>query len=93
MNYPQLFIDCCNECLNPGGSLFLSTINRTGKSFMLGIVAAEHLLRMVPVGEAIDAVCMYSEGTRPIDVCMCSVYVQCVWMCVCIYSTIVPYYK
>eukprot|EP01036_Dinobryon_divergens_P025747 gene25747-34327_t len=50
VKYPQLFIDCCSECLNPGGSLFLSTMNRTSKSFMLSIVAAEHLLRMVPVG-------------------------------------------
>lgn len=34
----------------PGGMLFASTLNRTLKSFALGIVAAEYILRWVPRG-------------------------------------------
>jgi 2-polyprenyl-3-methyl-5-hydroxy-6-metoxy-1,4-benzoquinol methylase len=36
--------------VRPGGLLFVSTINQTTKSWLLTIVAAEHLLRWVPVG-------------------------------------------
>ena len=36
--------------LKPGGILILSTVNRTAKSFLLGIVAAEYILRWVPRG-------------------------------------------
>ena len=50
VQYPQLFIDCCSSSLKPGGSLFLSTINRTLKSYLVGIVAAEQVLGMVPAG-------------------------------------------
>lgn len=34
----------------PGGMLGFSTLNRTARSFALGIVAAEHVLRWVPRG-------------------------------------------
>jgi len=36
--------------LRPGGSLFISTINRTPQAFFGAIVAAEYLLRLVPRG-------------------------------------------
>jgi 2-polyprenyl-6-hydroxyphenyl methylase / 3-demethylubiquinone-9 3-methyltransferase len=36
--------------LKPGGSLFLSTLNRNIKSFALAILGAEYLLRMLPRG-------------------------------------------
>ena len=36
--------------LQPGGSLFISTINRTPQAFCGAIVAAEYLLRLVPRG-------------------------------------------
>jgi 2-polyprenyl-6-hydroxyphenyl methylase/3-demethylubiquinone-9 3-methyltransferase len=36
--------------LRPGGSLFVSTINRTPQAFFGAIVAAEYLLRLVPRG-------------------------------------------
>ncbi|CAI5476922.1 unnamed protein product [Closterium sp. Yama58-4] len=35
---------------NPGGMLFLSTINRTARSFALAIAAAEYILSIVPRG-------------------------------------------
>ena len=34
----------------PGGLVIVSTLNRTPKSFALGIVAAEYILRWVPRG-------------------------------------------
>lgn len=37
-------------CVQPGGSLFITTINKTNLSFALGIVVAEQLLRIVPRG-------------------------------------------
>jgi 2-polyprenyl-6-hydroxyphenyl methylase/3-demethylubiquinone-9 3-methyltransferase len=36
--------------LKPKGILILSTVNRTPKSFLLGIIAAEYVLRWVPRG-------------------------------------------
>ncbi len=36
--------------LAPGGLLVASTINRTARSFLLAIVGAEYLLRLLPVG-------------------------------------------
>jgi 2-polyprenyl-6-hydroxyphenyl methylase/3-demethylubiquinone-9 3-methyltransferase len=36
--------------LRPGGQLFVSTINRNLKSFLLAIVGAEYVLRLIPRG-------------------------------------------
>jgi 2-polyprenyl-6-hydroxyphenyl methylase/3-demethylubiquinone-9 3-methyltransferase len=36
--------------LRPGGALFVSTINRNLKSFLLAIVGAEYLLNLIPRG-------------------------------------------
>jgi 2-polyprenyl-6-hydroxyphenyl methylase/3-demethylubiquinone-9 3-methyltransferase len=36
--------------VRPGGSLFVSTLNRNLKSFLLAIVGAEYLLRLIPRG-------------------------------------------
>lgn len=47
---PPAFLGDCARLVRPGGGLVLSTFNRTGKAFLLGIVAAEHLLRWVPRG-------------------------------------------
>ncbi|XP_077384154.1 ubiquinone biosynthesis O-methyltransferase, mitochondrial [Festucalex cinctus] len=46
----ETFAFCCNRVLKPGGSLFITTINKTNLSFVLAIVAAEQLLRIVPSG-------------------------------------------
>jgi 2-polyprenyl-6-hydroxyphenyl methylase/3-demethylubiquinone-9 3-methyltransferase len=45
-----LFLDRCAQHLAPGGVLVVSTLNRNWKSFALGIVAAEYLLRWLPRG-------------------------------------------
>ena len=47
---PDSTIAACARLLRPGGSLFLSTINRNLKSFLLAIVGAEYVLRMLPRG-------------------------------------------
>ncbi len=47
---PDSIIDACLKALKPGGWLFLSTLNRTPKAMLLGIFAAEHILKIVPKG-------------------------------------------
>jgi 2-polyprenyl-6-hydroxyphenyl methylase/3-demethylubiquinone-9 3-methyltransferase len=44
------FLAAAARLVAPGGALILSTFNRTARSFVLGIVAAEHVLRWVPRG-------------------------------------------
>uniref|UniRef100_A0A3Q2ZYY2 Ubiquinone biosynthesis O-methyltransferase, mitochondrial n=1 Tax=Kryptolebias marmoratus TaxID=37003 RepID=A0A3Q2ZYY2_KRYMA len=46
----ETFAICCNHVLKPGGSLFITTINKTNLSYALAIVIAEQLLRIVPSG-------------------------------------------
>lgn len=47
---PALFLASARRLLAPGGLFFFSTLNRTARSFALGIVAAEYLLGWVPRG-------------------------------------------
>ncbi len=47
---PEIFLAETAQLLKPGGVLFISTLNRTLKSFALGIVAAEYILGWVPKG-------------------------------------------
>lgn len=47
---PERVLAACATLLKPGGQLFLSTINRNARSFALAIVAAEHLLKLLPKG-------------------------------------------
>ena len=47
---PQLFIASCCKLVKKNGLLIFSTLNRTPKSFALGIVAAEYILCWVPAG-------------------------------------------
>ncbi len=44
------FLDACGRLVAPGGGLVLATLNRTLRSFALGIVAAEYLLGWLPRG-------------------------------------------
>lgn len=44
------FVKTCVDLCRPGGLIIFSTLNRTAKSFALGIVAAEYILRWVPRG-------------------------------------------
>lgn len=47
---PERILAACASLLKPGGQLFLSTINRNPRSFALAIVAAEHVLKLLPKG-------------------------------------------
>ncbi len=44
------FVAATCKLVKPGGLIIYSTLNRTAKSFALGIVAAEYILRWVPRG-------------------------------------------
>ncbi|XP_066466222.1 ubiquinone biosynthesis O-methyltransferase, mitochondrial [Tiliqua scincoides] len=46
----EMFIRCCGEVLKPEGFLFITTINKTQLSYILGIVVAENVLGIVPAG-------------------------------------------
>ncbi len=47
---PGSFIGSLAALLEPGGLLFLSTLNRTGRSYLTAKLGAEFLLRLLPVG-------------------------------------------
>lgn len=47
---PEQFVCQAAALVRPGGMIIFATLNRTPKSFALGIVAAEYLLRWVPRG-------------------------------------------
>lgn len=42
------FLTACVETLKPGGSIFITTFNKTQASWLAGIIAAEHILSLVP---------------------------------------------
>ncbi|XP_052708401.1 ubiquinone biosynthesis O-methyltransferase, mitochondrial-like [Crassostrea angulata] len=44
------FLTSCCKIIKPGGSIFLTTINKTALSYTTGVLAAEYLLRLVPIG-------------------------------------------
>lgn len=48
-NVPSL-LGAASQMLKPDGLLFLSTINRTMKSYLLTILGAEYIMRYIPVG-------------------------------------------
>lgn len=47
---PASIVTACSQLLKPDGDLFLSTLNRNPKSFLLAIIGAEYLLNMLPHG-------------------------------------------
>ena len=47
---PEMFIGSLLEPLKKDGILILSTINRNFKSYILGIIAAEYILKLVDIG-------------------------------------------
>ncbi|PIJ50084.1 bifunctional 3-demethylubiquinol 3-O-methyltransferase/2-polyprenyl-6-hydroxyphenol methylase [Erwinia sp. OLTSP20] len=47
---PSSVVAACARLVKPGGDVFFSTINRNSKAWLLAIVGAEYLLRMVPRG-------------------------------------------
>lgn len=47
---PSSVVNACAKMVKPGGAVFFSTINRNPKAFLLAIVGAEYVLRMLPRG-------------------------------------------
>jgi 2-polyprenyl-6-hydroxyphenyl methylase/3-demethylubiquinone-9 3-methyltransferase len=47
---PRSVITALSQLVRPGGHVIVSTLNRRLKSFLLGIVAAEYILELIPRG-------------------------------------------
>ena len=47
---PASLIAACARLVKPGGSIIVSTLNRTPRAFLTAIVGAEYLTRLVPRG-------------------------------------------
>ena len=47
---PASVIAACYRMVKPGGMVFFSTINRNAKAYLLAIVGAEYVLKMLPRG-------------------------------------------
>ena len=47
---PASIVKSVHDLLKPGGQAFFSTLNRTPLAFLLGIVGAEHIARLLPRG-------------------------------------------
>ncbi len=47
---PASVVHACAQLVRPGGLVCFSTLNRNPKSFLLAIVAAEYVMRMLPRG-------------------------------------------
>jgi len=50
VDHPDAFLKACAAHLAPRGGMVVTTFNRTFKSYVLGIIAAEYILRWAPVG-------------------------------------------
>lgn len=46
----DVFVEHCCKLVKPGGSLFFTTINKTPMSYVLGVLVAERVLRLVAPG-------------------------------------------
>lgn len=46
----ESFLKYCTEPLLPGGSIFITTFNRTNLSWVGGVIFAEYVLKMIPKG-------------------------------------------
>lgn len=47
---PAAIVRACAKLVKPGGKVFFSTLNRHPKAYLLAIVGAEYLLKMIPKG-------------------------------------------
>lgn len=47
---PASVVTALGKLVKPGGWVFLSTLNRNAKSFLMAIVGAEYVLRLLPAG-------------------------------------------
>jgi 2-polyprenyl-6-hydroxyphenyl methylase/3-demethylubiquinone-9 3-methyltransferase len=61
---PGSIISACATLVKPGGMVFFSTLNRKPKAYLLAIVAAEHVLQMLPKGTHV-----YKTFIKPSELC------------------------
>lgn len=61
---PASIVRSCAQLVRPGGQVFFSTLNKKLKSYLLAIVAAEYLLRMIPRGTH-----QFETFIRPSELC------------------------
>ncbi len=61
---PEIIVANAKRLLSPGGYFFLSTINRTFKSYLQAIIAAEYLLNLLP-RQTHD----FSKFVKPSELC------------------------
>ncbi len=47
---PSRTIRACATLVRPGGHIFFSTINRSIKSYLLAVIGAEYILKLLPAG-------------------------------------------
>ncbi|WP_313950673.1 bifunctional 2-polyprenyl-6-hydroxyphenol methylase/3-demethylubiquinol 3-O-methyltransferase UbiG [Accumulibacter sp.] len=47
---PASTVAACAALVKPGGHVFFSTINRNPKAYLLAVIGAEYILRMLPKG-------------------------------------------
>jgi 2-polyprenyl-6-hydroxyphenyl methylase/3-demethylubiquinone-9 3-methyltransferase len=47
---PRSVIGACAKLVKPGGWVFLSTLNRNPKSYLLAVIGAEYILNLLPRG-------------------------------------------
>ena len=48
--FPEKTVEACSSVVKKGGQLFFSTINRNPKSFLMAILGAEYILKLLPKG-------------------------------------------
>jgi 2-polyprenyl-6-hydroxyphenyl methylase/3-demethylubiquinone-9 3-methyltransferase len=63
---PQSLVTACSNILKPGGSLFLSTINRNPRSWITAIVGAEYIFNILPKGTH-----EFSKFIKPSELASC----------------------
>ena len=47
---PASTVRACAQLVRPGGHVFFSTLNRNPKSYLLAVIGAEYILRLLPRG-------------------------------------------
>ena len=47
---PSAVVSLCAKLLKPGGTLFMSTINRNIKAYLFAVIGAEYILKLLPRG-------------------------------------------
>jgi 2-polyprenyl-6-hydroxyphenyl methylase/3-demethylubiquinone-9 3-methyltransferase len=47
---PAAVVEALAQLVRPGGQVFVSTLNRTPRAYLMAILGAEYVLRLLPTG-------------------------------------------